>query len=128
MCKIRQKYTSNAGLKKLETIDEQFSKADIHHKRRLIGSMFPEKFQFEKNSVRTKDVHPILLKIASVNKGLNKKQKKDKSKLFDLSHMVLKAGLEPARPFRSLDFKSNVSTNSTTSALVFLKNRAKDGI
>ena len=29
---------------------------------------------------------------------------------------VLKAGLEPARPKRSLDFKSNVSTNSTTSA------------
>ena len=30
---------------------------------------------------------------------------------------VLEAGLEPARPQWSLDFKSNVSTNSTTRAL-----------
>ena len=29
---------------------------------------------------------------------------------------VLEAGLEPARPQWSLDFKSNVSTNSTTRA------------
>ena len=31
--------------------------------------------------------------------------------------IVLEAGLEPARPQWSLDFKSNVSTNSTTRAL-----------
>ena len=39
---------------------------------------------------------------------------------------VLEAGLEPARPQWSLDFKSNVSTNSTTRA--FFGGRAKDGI
>ena len=37
---------------------------------------------------------------------------------------VLGAGLEPARPQWSLDFKSNVSTNSTIRA----NDRAKDGI
>jgi hypothetical protein len=40
--------------------------------------------------------------------------------------MVLEAGLEPARPQWSLDFKSNVSTNSTTRAID--GSRAKDGI
>ena len=39
---------------------------------------------------------------------------------------VLEAGLEPARPQWSLDFKSNVSTNSTTRAWTL--KRAKDGI
>ena len=30
--------------------------------------------------------------------------------------LVLETGLEPVRPLRPLDFKSNVSTNSTTRA------------
>lgn len=38
----------NQGLKKLESIDSQFIEADIDHKRKLLGSIFPEKFQFEK--------------------------------------------------------------------------------
>ena len=33
-----------------------------------------------------------------------------------VSRYVLEAGLEPARPQWSLDFKSNVSTDSTTRA------------
>ena len=70
---------------------------DIDRKRKLIGSIFPKKFQFEKNEVRTADVNPILLKIASVNKGSQGNKKRDKSKKNDLSHLVLKAGLEPAR-------------------------------
>ncbi len=39
-------------------------------------------------------------------------------------YFVLGAGLEPARPQWPLDFKSNVSTNSTIRAGL----RAKDGI
>ena len=39
---------------------------------------------------------------------------------------VLEAGLEPARPQWPLDFKSNVSTNSTTSAwYVFKKSQSE---
>jgi hypothetical protein len=38
-------------------------------KRKLLGSMFPEIFQFENNKVRTADINPLLLKIASVNRG-----------------------------------------------------------
>ena len=36
---------------------------------------------------------------------------------------VLEAGLEPARPQWSLDFKSNVSTNSTTRAWPFVERK-----
>jgi len=83
------------GLKKLDGIDSQFIASDITHKRRLLGSMFPEKFQFKNNEVRTADINPLLLKIASVNKGLQGNKKRDKSKKDDLSLEVLKAGLEP---------------------------------
>lgn len=67
--------TYNQGLKKLESIDSQFIEANIDHKRKLLGSIFPEKFQFEKNEVRTADINPILLKIASINKGFKGNKK-----------------------------------------------------
>ena len=92
------------GLKKLNSIDSQFVKTDIDHKRKLIGSIFPKKFQFEKNEVRTADINPILLKIASVNKGLQRNKKRDKSKKIDLSRNVLEAGLEPARTLLLIGF------------------------
>ena len=38
---------------------------------------------------------------------------------YGFSLKVPEAGLEPARPQWSLDFKSNVSTNSTTRATLF---------
>jgi DNA invertase Pin-like site-specific DNA recombinase len=81
------------GFKKLESIDLQFIDSDIDGKRKLIGSMFPEKFQFAKNEVRTADINSILLKIASVNKGLQRNKKRDKSKKDDLSQDVLKVEL-----------------------------------
>jgi site-specific DNA recombinase len=62
----------NNGLKKLNGIDLQFFKSDIHHKRNVLGSIFPKKFQFENNEVRTADINPILLKIARVYKGIKK--------------------------------------------------------
>jgi site-specific DNA recombinase len=114
------------GLKGLESIENQYIKSDLDNKRRLIGSIFPENFQFENKKVRTTDINPILDKIAQFNRVNRKNKKRDKSKKEDLSRCVLEAGLEPARPQWSLDFKSNVSTNSTTRAWTL--KRAKDGI
>ena len=67
-----------------------FSRCD---RTKLIGSIFPKKFQIEKNEVRTADINPVLLKIASINKGLQRNKKLDKSKKNDLSHLVLKVGV-----------------------------------
>ncbi len=63
------------GLKRLNKFDILFNTSDLERKRQLIGSMFPEKFQFEKNKVRTADINPILLKIASINKGFKGNKK-----------------------------------------------------
>ncbi|WP_282123368.1 recombinase family protein [Algibacter mikhailovii] len=86
--------TYKKGFKKLNGIDTQFFESNIENKRKLLGSIFPKKFQFEKNKVRTADINPLLLKIASVNRGLQRNKKRDKSKKPDLSQLVLKVGIE----------------------------------
>jgi site-specific DNA recombinase len=63
------------GLKGLESIENQYIKSDLDNKRRLIGSIFPENFQFENKKVRTTDINPILDKIARFN-SVNQKNKK----------------------------------------------------
>ena len=45
-----------------------------------------------------------------------KEQKKTEDRIAAISRLVPGAGLEPARPFGSTDFKSVVSTNSTIQA------------
>jgi site-specific DNA recombinase len=85
------------GLKSMENFNKQYIDSDIEQKRLLIGSIFPEKFQFDNKKVRTADINPILLKIASINRGLKGNKKRDKSKKIDLSRLVLKMGLEPIR-------------------------------
>jgi site-specific DNA recombinase len=86
------------GLEKLENFDNQFANSDIDHKRKLLGSIFPKKFQFENENVRTEDINPILLKIASINKGLKGKIRKTLFISIIRIFYVLKTGLEPVRP------------------------------
>ncbi|WP_073193257.1 recombinase family protein [Psychroflexus salarius] len=83
------------GLKGLQDFDKHYLNSDIEHKRLMIGSIFPEKFTFQDEKVRTADINPALLKIMSVNKGLQRIKKKDKSKINDLSSLVGPPGLEP---------------------------------
>ena len=107
-----------SGLKKLESFDKQFINSDLDNKRQLLGSIFPEKFKFENNSVRTEDINPILLKIASVNKVLKGSKKRDKSKKDDLSHLVQAARLELAH-LAALDPKSSVYCTKETQKYSF---------
>ncbi len=72
-----------------------YQNANIEDKRSLIGSIFPNNFQFEKNGVRTADVNPLLLKISSINGDYRGKIKKDKFKKMNLSLMVGDEGFEP---------------------------------
>ena len=92
------------GLKGIESIENQYIKSNLDNKRRLIGSIFPENFQFENKKVRTADINPILHKIARFNRVNQKNKKRDKSKKEDLSRCVLEAGLEPARTLLLIGF------------------------
>ncbi len=46
----------------------------------MIGLIFPEKFKFEDKKVRTDDINPALLKIMSINKGLQGIKKRTNQK------------------------------------------------
>ena len=52
----------------MQNIESQYIKSDVEFKRRFIGSIFPEKFQFQNKKVRTADINPILHKIAHFNR------------------------------------------------------------
>ena len=88
----------------MQNIENKYIKSDVEFKRRLIGSIFPEKFQFQNKKVRTADINPILHKIARFNRVNRKNKKRDKSKKEDLSRSVLEAGLEPARTLLFIGF------------------------
>ena len=84
------------AINKVENIENQYIKGAIEAKRRIIGSIFPNNFQFENKKVRTADINPILLKITSVNGASQGKKKWNKSKKIDLSHSVNAEGFEPS--------------------------------
>ena len=79
----------------------------------MISSIFKEKIEFDGEKYRTpkfKDGFEFIYQKTNELKGL-KKEKGDK--LSNVSHLVLKAGIEPALP-KKLDFESSASTNSAT--------------
>ena len=58
----------------------------------------------ENKKVRTTEINPILDKIVRFNRVNRKNKKRDKSKIEDLSRVVLEAGLEPARTLLFIGF------------------------
>ena len=86
------------ALLKLETIENQYYESDIEGKRKIIGSIFPKKIQFENNKVRTADINPLFLKIASINSTSQGIKKGTNSKKMNLSWMVGDEGFEPPTP------------------------------
>ena len=82
------------GLTKIQTIEKQYYTGSLDQKRKLLGSIFPQKFEFENKKIRTTDLNPILLKISSVHRGLQRGKKKGQTKKSDLSSMVIAKGFE----------------------------------
>ena len=90
--------TYRLAFNRLSSFENHYKNASVEDKRRLIGSIFPNNFQFENEGVRTADINPILFKISSINKAYRGKIKKDKSKKMNLSLMVGDEGFEPPTP------------------------------
>ena len=85
-------------LSKLESIEYQYNASNIEDKRKIIGSIFPKKFQFENKKVRTADLNPLFLKISSINSLSQRTKKRTNSKKLNLSGMVGDEGFEPPTP------------------------------
>ena len=90
--------TYESTIIKLESIENQYNVSDIEEKRKLIGSIFPKKFQFENKKVRTADINPLFLKISSINSASQRIKKRQIQKKLNLSGMVGNEGFEPPTP------------------------------
>ncbi len=79
-------------------LDIAYDKAETTVKQRIIGSIFPEKFVFENNRVRTAKVNEMIDRVCSKINGLGV-NKKGQQSFYDL--LPIKApspGLEPGTP------------------------------
>ena len=88
----------------MQNIENQYIKSDVEFKRRLISSIFPEKFQFQNKKVRTADINPILHKIAHFTRVNKENKKRDKSQKQDLSRCVVPIGLFSKQNLEFLDY------------------------
>jgi site-specific DNA recombinase len=85
----------NNAINKLDGLSLSYTNATIEEKRLLIGSIFQNQIYFENKKVRTTDLNPFIVKIASINSAYQGIKKWDKSKKIELSHEVERMGFEP---------------------------------
>lgn len=66
-----------------------------NRKQRIIGSIFPEKIEFENNQCRTARMNEVIAKVLIIDKGSRAIKKGQINKFIDLSYWVGPPGLEP---------------------------------
>ena len=88
----------NYGLKLMQNLETLFEQGNVNIKDKLMSSIFEEKIEFDGQKYRTPKFKEgfgfIYQKISELQAF--KKEKGDK--LSNVSHLVLKTGLEPVRP------------------------------
>ncbi len=82
------------GMPMLQNIDKHWLAADLASKQHIVGSIFPEKLIFEKNSYRTKDAHPVLDLIANGGAGFSENKSKKAGVKSGPSCPVARTGME----------------------------------
>ena len=104
------------GMTLLSHLGDFYSKASPKTRKQLLSSILSEKLELKGKKYRTPTLKPGFNHIYQSINQLQERRKKKGEPLSELSLSVPGAGLEPARPFGSTDFKSVVSTNSTIRA------------
>jgi site-specific DNA recombinase len=105
------------GMTLLTHLDDYYAEGSLEIKRKLIGSVFPEKLVFEKGSYRTSQVNPAIELIGQFSKELGNKKAGSFFPTEKMSGYVPRIGLEPTH-LSAPEPKSGVSTNFTTWAKV----------
>jgi site-specific DNA recombinase len=90
--------TLDSAIGKLTSIDTMYCKSDHYAKRKLIGSIYPEKFTFEDLKIRTAKTGEIFSFIYLINKELQRQKKGTNNVLNRLSQGVIPLGFEPRTP------------------------------
>lgn len=83
------------ALQSIVNIPKLYSEGEIHTKRAVIGSIFPEKLVFDGKTYRTTRMNVIANYIFQINNGLLQKKNRTNESKFHLSCLVAETGLEP---------------------------------
>ncbi|GAA4334475.1 recombinase family protein [Flaviaesturariibacter amylovorans] len=83
------------GLSVLEHLPALYNRADIHQKKDILGSIFPEKLHFSKNECRTARINEALRLILAMDAGSRHKKTGQIFKNLSLSGVVEDNGVEP---------------------------------
>jgi len=86
--------TLDAAIRNLTCINSLYCKSDNYAKRRLIGSIYPEKFPIEDVKVRTAKPSEVFEFIYLINTKLDGNKNGTNDKLYHLSHEVNPLGFE----------------------------------
>ncbi len=79
----------------LPNIAEWYRNSSVQDKKQLIGSIFPEKFTFEKNRVRTTSLNDVVALILKYTGRFDENKKGTKGYFNHLSLLVSPSGFEP---------------------------------
>ncbi len=85
------------ALMAITNISSMYQNADIELKRFIIGSIYPEKLEFDGTTYRTVRRNVIAEYIFKVNRELRNKKNENYENIFHSSRLVLEAGIEPAQ-------------------------------
>ena len=123
--KLNQKLSNpkeliNFALKLSANLAPVWASGDYYQKQTFQNVLFPKGLLYDVKieHYRTPVVNSALACIADLSKGLGEIKKPDFSNLLEKSGLVPGTGLEPVQLLRLQDFKSCVSTNSTTQAKI----------
>ena len=84
------------GIDVMTNLHKLFVNSNLDNKRKIIGSIFPRKFVFEGNKVRTDRINEVIPWIARNSKVFTKKKRGQPMSKPQLSSLVNPAGFEPA--------------------------------
>ena len=80
-------------IRTLSNLVKLYEQGDVEIKRKLIGSIFPNKMVYEKNSVRTVELNPAVELIFSNVKRSRGRKKRKHTNFGVLSHRVVSTDL-----------------------------------
>src|SRR5690606_23118783 len=87
--------TLDKALQHIQNISKLYREGGIGTKRVVIGSIVPEKLEFDGKTYRTARMNVITHHIFQINNGLPLKKNRTNENIFHLSCLVAPPGLEP---------------------------------
>ena len=86
----------NKAISQISQLGKLYEEGSATSKRKIIGSIFPEKLTFENNQVRTTRINEGLRLMLLLYKDLDSKKKGTNQQKSDLSQYVKAEGFEPS--------------------------------